>query len=220
VERLFNVCSVLPFQQEQIDAFLASDNYSPENLAEVMIRHIRENCLHETNDFLLEHERLPDAHEVHCGHLYMLVEMFLNHGLAPNYIFDEDTVLSAVSYVDYQYAAADITRLLLQHGGDPNLKIIDESAFDKLDFDIIFGATELPDRRLYDSWVHAWLVMIGFGGKPQNDSPVLHLKEGYSLNQFQNHERFSFSIDRKTDDPEGWVMYIIDRNTNEIAATL
>ena len=95
-----------------------------------------------------------------------------------------------------------------------------ESAFDSLDFDIVFGALNQDDRRMYDSWVHTWLVMVGYGGIPKNGVKPLNLKVGYSLQQLRNHINFDFTIQKTNSAADGWVMHIFDKTTKERIADL
>jgi len=50
------------------------------------------------------------------------------------------------------------------------------------------------DPRIYDLLVHAWFVLIGYGGRPSNGVDPVQMKEGYSLELLRNHEQYGFRI--------------------------
>lgn len=223
MERLFQMCSQKPLPLDSIRDLLLKKQYTAEQLTQVVIRHFRENCWCETQDFESEYGRLPQRHEVFCTSLYDLLGLFLEFGLDPNISYEHETVLSAVLYIDYHYDAADAARLLLESGADPNAiadQQFEESAFEQIDCDVIFGALEQEDRRVYDSWVHAWLVMVGFGAKTDIGAVPVKMKEGYSVEIFREHERFDFTIEMTKASRDGWIMHIFEKETGREVAEL
>ena len=223
MERLFQLCSQKPLPLDSVRAFLRKQQYTAEQLTQVMIRHLKENCWWETQDFESTHERMPQKHEAFCADLYELIQLFLEFGLKSNLIYARETVLSLVLYIDYQYAAADIARLLLENGADPNAIVDDEgeeTAFGRIDGDVVFGALEQDDRRVYDALVHAWLVMVGFGAKTNVGEVPVKLKDGCSVEMFREHERFDFTIEMTKASRDGWIMHIFEKETGKEVAEL
>ena len=220
MECLYEACLQSPVQFSHVRKLLDDGNYSPENLTSVMLKFIDDACFCETREFVNTNGRTPCRQELHSGYLFDLMSLFLEYGLEPNLIIDEETILRALIYCDYDCIAADTARLLLENGADPNMDIDGESAFDAIDFDVIFGVLNQEDRRMYNSWVHLWLIMIGFGGTPRSGMPPLSMQEGCSFETLRNHERFDFSIEKTNLDPDGWIMHIFDKLTGKDAATL
>ena len=223
MERLFQMCSQKPLPLDSVRELLIKEQYPAEQLTQVMIRHLKENCWWETQDFESTNERKPQKHEVFSVCLYELTKLFLEYGLDPNLCYEKETVLSLMLYIDYQYAAADIARLLLENGADPNAITDDqfeETAFDQIDWDVVFGALEQDDRRVYDAWVHAWLVMVGFGAKTNVGDVPVKLKDGYSIEMFREHERFDFTIEMTKASRDGWIMHIFEKETGREVAEL
>jgi len=220
MERLYKACMQIPVQFSQIKQMLDEGNYSSEDITSAMLKFVDDACFLETREFVNTNGRIPLKQELHIGYLYELIVLFLEYGLDSNLIINDETVLRALTYVDYDCVAADAARLLLENGADPNMDIDGESAFDSIDFDVIFGSFEQEDRRMYNSWVHLWLIMIGFGGTPRNGTPPLSMQEGYSFEILRNHERFDFSIEKTSPDPDGWIMHVFDKLTGEDVATL
>jgi len=220
LDRLYEACMQIPVQIESVRKILDAENYSPEALSSFMIKFIDDNCFLETRNYIEDNGKMPEQHELHCGYLCDLIRLFLEYGLNPNSIHNNQTVLSVAAYVDCGYVAANAVRFLLEHGANPNMIIDGESTFDELDFDIVFGSFEQEDRRMYDNWIHTWCVMIGYGGKPSNGTPPLKMKEGYTFDLLRNHEEYDFFIEKNKDAPEGWILHIFERESKIEIATL
>ena len=159
----------------------------------------------------------------HSTYLYEVMEFLLRFGLDPNY-----TVSGDYGLMDYicntvnGYVAADTLRLLFENGGDPNLLSDNESFYDDIDFDICFGALKMRDRRRYDSLVHCWMVMIGFGGKPGNGSTPLDLSNEWHPEigsipfvpeQLKDHKNYTFGISHIANRGDAPTIHIFNKRT-------
>lgn len=233
MENLYAACSQLPPDFAKIRSLLENSSYSPEVLSAVMINHISHNCWCETTDFISEHGRYPEVHEIHSSYIYELTKLMLEFGLDPNIITDRSNIVDELELVDYNYTAADTIRMLLEHGGDPNLICDSESLFEWLDSNIILDVSYgfvgdsddedsnyLYDWRVYDIKFHIWLVLMAYGGKLMSGAEPVKLKEGLSLSMFRQHENFDYSIEYTKAYDKGWVMHIFNRETKEEVATL
>ena len=220
MERLYDACMQIPVRFEKVKEILEKEHYSPESLSAFMVEYISDNCILETRSYIWENIQIPDQHELHCGYLCDLIRLFLEYGLDPNVIHDNRTVLSVAAYADCNHVAADAVKLLLDHGADPNMILDGESAFDEIDFDVIFGSFEQEDRRMYDAWVHTWLVMIGYGGKPSNGTPPLKMADGYTYQLLRDHESYDFYIEKNGTDADGWIFHLIEKESRNEIGTL
>ena len=138
-----------------------------------------------------------NADEEYIGHdkyVYMIVELLLKYGLDPNAIYSSENIMLSLKYIRFDYAVADTLKLLIEHGGDINLYIDGERLFDIFDFDVIFDAVELYDRRAFNALAHCWMVMVGYGGVPRCGAAPLDTfyktdyDEGHDEKEFQLSE--------------------------------
>ena len=232
MEKLLAACSQLPTDLKYIRNLLESENYSPEVLSAVMLRHAETNCWYEVGDFLDANGRYPEKHEVHSAYLYELTELMLEFGFDPNLILEHDGFVCLLDLVDYGYIAADTMRLLLEHGADPNLRFESDTLFESLDANIVIDVSYgfvgevkednnyLYPWRIYDIKFHMWLVLMGYGAKLNTGKPPVTMTNDQPLTIFRQHERFDFRIEYTKEARDGWIMHIFDRNTCEEVATL
>lgn len=124
-----------------------------------------------------------------------------------------------IPYIDHEYVSADTLRLLLENGGDPNLRIDMESAFEEADFEVWFGAVEQEVRWRYDAWVHTWMVLLAYGGEIPGKGPMVETfreygnhttDETFDLKKLRNHRQYFYGLTKGNPDP---VLHIFDRNT-------
>lgn len=161
MQRLYEACKQIPICLSSIKQLLRTNNYSPDQLFNVMLRFVDEDCFFETQRLLDLQGTPPQRQELHCGYLGELMEMFLQHGLTLNKVVDGQSLLSELFYVDYEYTAANTARLLLENGANPNMLLDGETIFDAIDFDIAFGHRNM---RIFNERVHFWFVLIGYMG--------------------------------------------------------
>lgn len=232
MEKLYAACSQLPPDLQSIERILNDGNYAPNLLSDILYRFVMKRCFFEVSDFIDEHSRLPEKHEVHSAYVYDLTKLFLKFGLDPNFINNNDGFAHWLEIADYGYISADTMRLLLEHGLDPNIQYESESLFEELDsnviIDVSLGLIEDDDSdnkheggwRIYDIRFHLWLVLMGFGAKLNTGNPPLTMTKDQPLTIFRQHERFDFRIEYTKEVRDGWIMHIFDRNTGEEVATL
>jgi len=138
---------------------------------------------------------------IYAPYLYQVMELLLRYGLDPKEKRDGHRLLSALLYVEYGYTAADTLGLLFEHGADPNYEPDDdESAFEKADFDIWFGALEQYNRQTYDAWLHSWMVFIGYGATVPDGKPPLEVfreydsEEWFDLGKLRQHRNYYWGL--------------------------
>lgn len=167
-----------------------------------------------------EPEIIPNRHSTY---LYQVIEFLLKHGLDPNYSVPGDYgIMDYIANTVNGYVAADTLQLLFENGGDPNHISNGESFFDGIDFDIWFGAVEMEDRRRYDSLVHCWMVMIGYGGQPYNGASPLdlfnewHPEIGtipFELDRLKDHRNYTFGITHVSNRGDAPTLHIFNKRT-------
>ena len=152
--------------------------------------------------------------EVQQHPLLLFLKLLLECGFDPNTRIDGDleNVMIALKYVDKPFLAATCLRELLEHGADPNLETEYGGFFEDIDADICADINLLPDR-IPLHWFHLWLVLIGFGGRPEKAAPFT-LKEGHSYSELKCFEYFDYYLRYDPEKKEN-IMHIIDTRTNE-----
>ena len=161
---------------------------------------------------------------LHSTYLYEVMEYLLECGLDPNYCKDEDySLMENIRYTLNGYVAADTLHLLLEHGGDPNLAHGGESLFDVIDYDVDYDMDGQIDRRLFDSLVHCWMVIIGFGGGQVRGATPLtryrewnlfnHHEKTFDVRDLRNHRNYTFGLSHVEDRDYAPVLHIFDRRT-------
>ena len=167
---MFHLFMELPPRFNYIETLLSNHTYTCENINESFCEFVEE-CFCEYRDFIDKHGRKPSEEEIHSTYVFPLCKLLLKYGLDPNYVFgemySESNVMYQVYWIDTPYVAADTLRLLLEHGGDPNLLVDGESIWHLSDFDIWFdvlwGYAQDPQYSTqFDSRFHFWLVLRGF----------------------------------------------------------
>lgn len=214
MEALYQACCELPCDLNKIEQMLKSKHYTPEELTQTILRLMDQECFIESHDFIDVHGRKPERGELHTHYLYDLLRIFLAFGLNPNEIQDGDNVMSSLGYVGNGYDAANCLRLLLEHGGDPNLVVDYESNYDYLSFRISYDMYEY-DQDYIDTLVHLWFVASGYGGRYSSGIEPLEMKNGHSIEELRTHEQFAYFIEPWPDKPSCWTMHIIRKETGE-----
>ena len=119
----------------------------------------------------------------HSFYLYEVLNLLLKFGLDPNYAVKGDySLLDYVLNIVNGYIAADTLSLLFENGGNPNLISDGDHFFDEAAFDVVFDAVEHRDRRRYESLVHCWMVMLGYGGTSSLEGETVDVFQEYSDN--------------------------------------
>lgn len=150
---------------------------------------------------------------VHSAYLFGLIKLLLPYGLDPNFIDEGDNLLQDLCYINNEHIGAETLRLLLEHGGDPDLAVEGRSVFDQLDNDLRFDATMQPNRPLYNAMFHAWLVLLSFRKEPYPIRlfPRFPDQKPMTLADFRDHRNFSCCLQPM--ESGGISLCIFDRTT-------
>lgn len=165
ITSLFELCDRPNADLAEVEKFIINNNATPEEVTHAAIRLADENAL-EIHQFNYAEERKPFPDKLVTTNWDTLFEIFIKYGLLPNLIYTTDginyhNIMQEIRHVDNGDVAPIIMRRLMECGGNPNLEIDGEQLFPELDFDIVFDAVELDNKRLFDIEFKIWLVMIG-----------------------------------------------------------
>lgn len=177
-----------------------------------------ENCT--LKDLPLPNGIIPG---IPSAYIYDVVALLLPYGLDPNAVYETDghicNIMQSILFIDNEYVAADTLRLLLDNGGKPNLWVGTETIFERIDEDIWFGSVEQEIRWRYDSWVHAWLVLLAYGGEIPGKGPMVQTfreyenyrtEELFDLKKLRDHRNYRFGL---TLDNNERILHIFDKRT-------
>ncbi len=215
---LLSLLEPLPPDLKAIEEYLQSAALSPEAITVNAILFIDDYCQFEYGD-----NDQPEHY--HGTYLKSILELFLQHGLQPNGIYDAYNVMQECKWVDTGYAAADCMSLLLENGGDPLLIIDGECLFDEIDFDVIFDAHNQENRDRFDMLVHLWLVMVGHGAitRTKNgerkplwsvyDLPSYYDKGPFTVEYLKEHRNYTWALTHIPRNGESWSLHVIDKAT-------
>ena len=216
---LLEKLTAIPPDLKEIKNIINEGKYSAEDVSIIGAVFIYNSCGYmDTSDPL---NYIPI--EPHSPYIYDAVKLLLKHGLDPNLVYDQINIMQSLLSVATPYVAADTLALLLENGGRVDLEVDGDRIFDDLDFDIIFGAYNQEARCFYDSWVHCWMVMIGYGARLKDGSiPVETYKvfdEKYIESSpfdpalLKEHQNYTFGISNVPGRGENWSLHIFDRRT-------
>lgn len=215
--RLFELCNKPNVELFQVEQLIIDMKLTSEEITRTAIKLADANTL--------EIHQCNYTDELVTTNWVELFEIFIKYGLMPNYVYTDDgrnyyNIMQEIRYIDNGDTAPTIMRMLMEHGGNPNLQIDVETLFEWLDFSVVFDVIELNNKRLFDIEFKIWLVLMGFGGYIKNLECPVKMKTGYSVEVFKNFEDFDYTIDMINQAEEKWVMHIFNKSTNEEIATL
>ena len=218
---LYALCARTDIYIPEIEEYIEMHKISPDEISYTATMLV-ERYQFEIQDFIWEHERKPLSHELVCSNWIELFDLFISKGLNPNLVISDRegswyNIMDALFSVRNGEISLPILKKLLEIGGNPNLMIYDETLFDRVDFEIVFGAVEQEDREFYDIWVKFWFLLMGYGGRLSNGHDALKLKNGNSYEIFKNYERLSFNLEFTNED---WYMHIFLKDSGEEIAFL
>ncbi len=157
------------------------------------------------DDCVSQLAELPDCDDILSGetvpglpssHLTETLELLLDFGLDPNWIFQHDgelNIMVELQLIDNGYQGADSLYLLLSHGGDPNLVVDGERLVSEPYFDLWFDTCnrDMLYDALYAAKIHYCMVLIGFGAKLEdNDNELLERVDDFDLSLLRNHRDY------------------------------
>ena len=213
---LYWLCARTDADLKAIEEYIDTNEVSPERITRVATMLV-ERFAFEEQDFIMEHEREPMPHELIITGWVELFDLFISKGLDPNLIVRESerlryNIMHELFYMRNGNISLPILKKLLEIGGDPNLMLDDETLFDGVDFDIVFGAVEQEDRGFYATWVMFWLLLLGYGGRLSNGTPPITMKNGYTYDVFKDYERFDFDFEVTDND---WFIHVYFKDSRE-----
>lgn len=222
---LFGLCAKTDIDLDKIEAYIIGAKLDEEDITKTAIRLVDEySC--EVDSFKSANDREPEERELVSSNWLRLFELFLNHGLDPNAVYAREGItcgnlLWELTRIDNLYMIYKLFRFLLQNGADPNVRIDHEGMFNEIDGDIVMDATlmeiEGEDHDPYEKMFRLWLLLMSYGGERDAGGTILDIKEGYSVDMFENCESFSFRKEVTEDD---WFLHIYITKTGEEVAVL
>lgn len=221
IQKLFELCNKTDVNLKEVENFIISSNATSEEITRTAIKLADENSLEIIN---FEHfeERSPTPDELVSSNFIELFDLFIRYGLLPNYIYSDEratgyNIMEQIQFIDNGDIAPIILRKLMEIGGNPNLVVENKTVFHNADFDVVFDAVNTDNTHMYETEVKVWLVLMGYGGVLDDGRCPVEMKEGYSVEIFREFEKFNFKIEFGDKD---WTMYIYDKSTKEVVATL
>lgn len=224
----------LPFDPVAVEKLLESENYESAVVSRAGFD-LAEHCWSESLAYYDEHfeecryslaQTIPNT----VGeNLPAIFDLLLRYGLDPNAVCDGETIPGCVTGVFNGYAAADTLALLLEHGADPTRATHGESAFARLDYDVLFGVFDQKNLAILDAWVHSWFVMLGYLGDRAFDKPLITVfstrrsdcdLEPFTLGDLKQHRNYTFCLTNTPANGQDWSLHIVDKRTRwEVART-
>ncbi len=224
-DNLFNMCARLEIDLDKIESYIIGANMSSDDITRTAIRLVDEYC-YEVDTFVCENQRRPEADELVTSNWLRLFEVFIKWGLDSNSVYYDSehfsrNLLEVLSYIDNTDIVYKLLRLLFKNGADPNVRIDDESFFEKIDDHVVINATlfeiEGEDRAIYEKEFRLWLLMMAYGGRLQDCRKIVDIKDGYDIDMFANCESFSYRQEIVKGD---WFLHIYITKTGEEVAVL
>ena len=216
VKRLLALFEKMPPRLDEAFNELRNDSYTSEEMMAALCG-FAGICDSEYADLYRERQKEPKPEELRASYIYPICEMLLKSGMDPNTVADGENIMFLLPEIGGKNLGAKTMRLLLENGGDLDLKIDGESVFEQADSDLLFDVTELEDRGLFDCEFRVWLTLIGFGAKTSEGGSPIKIKEGYDASNFKQFEKFSYKIEFLDGD---WKMRIFDDEINREVAGL
>ena len=156
----------------------------------------------EVDDYIWENGKEPHPEELVSTNWVALFDLFLRCGLQPNLVLQDDehracwNVMDDLRFAANGDIAPSIMRMMMEHGGDPNLEISDETLFEAFDFDIWFDMVEMQEMMWkFDIEFKIWLVLISYGGGGLDENRPLDMQNGYRVEDLRMFENFDYELD-------------------------
>lgn len=221
IEKLFEICNKATVDLYEVENFIVSSKATAEEVTRAAAKLVSKNIL-EIIQFKHFEKRAPYPYELVSTNFVELFDLFIRYGLLPNYIYsDEDAedynIMEEIQFVDNGDIAPIILRKLMETGGDPNLVVGNHSVLESVDFDVVYDAVNVGNTHMFDIEFKVWLVLMGYGGVLSDGRCPVEMKKGYSAEIFREFERFDYKIEIGEED---WTMYIFDKNSKVVVATL
>ena len=153
--------------------------------------------------------------------LYRVMDFLLEQGLDPNTRYapdttEEENVMSALKFVYGTDEGARTMRLLLEHGGDPNLEMDCWTPFEWIDTDLSIDPLSAEEKDLCENFVQCLLVMQAYGGHFKDGAVPFVMRDGYSSEIFKEFEKFDFRIGHDEEKPG--CIHVFEKATGTVVA--
>ena len=152
------------------------------------------------------------------SHMHEALTLMLQYGLDPNLVFVENddygNIMQELHYVDNGYIAADCLALLLEHGGNPSIMIHNLCLIRVINTDLQFDLGEQGDRVRYDSLVHYWMVLVGYGAKLENGMEPVDMCKGHNASELKEHRNFYYGAIHSDKTEDRMEICFFDKETN------
>ena len=201
-EELKNLFIAIPPEWDAIRKILDNHRFTKEELAEIAYD-ATHNCFCEYQDavdkFGLENVVAKDL----SGY-YILesLKLLLDHGLDSNVCVGTKNALWYTQYIELPNVGAAAMRLLLEHGGNPNIVLPDpdKTNYGPLEMSLLedVDADVLEDAYDYglDYVVQCWMVLAAFGKAFRDGTPAITMLNGNDIDILKNFELFDYSIEK------------------------
>ena len=198
---LIKLFSAIPPDWDTIRDILYKHSFTKEELAEIAYE-ATDQCFCEYQDAVekFKYKNIV-IQNLHGYYIVEILRLLLNYGLDPNVCIGTDNALWNAQYIDFPNAGAAVMRLLLEHGGNPNLVLPDSdgtfyggaewSLLEDVDLDV------LEDARDYglDFSVQCWMVLAAFGKTFRDGTPAVTMLNGNNIEILKEFERFDYKVE-------------------------
>lgn len=200
--RLYDILMVRDFKLEALIEELSSCKYSPEDINIAACQYV-EDCAFDIVHYDSTGEQTPPHQpgEILPGypssHMYEALRLLVTFGLDPNYLVNQETsdemnIMDCLLDIENGYIAADCLALLLRHGGNPNLAVDGERLLDHCTMRIDYGLGDESICLRFDTWVHYWMVLVGYGAKLSGNQEAFHPSKGHDAIDLKNHRDYYY----------------------------
>nr|MBR4280894.1 hypothetical protein [Clostridia bacterium] len=210
-KKLYDLLFTKEFSLEALKRELATGMYTPDDVSIAGFQYV-DDCICDLVDEDWKTPRRPRGKVLpgYCSsHMLEALKCLLEYGLDPNAVYvegsDQCNIMSELRYVENGYLAADSLALLLDHGGNPCIKLNGGSFVRDVNTDLIFDLNNQRDRTRFDNLVHYWMVLVGYGAKLEDGQETIDLCPGHDVSELKNHRDFYYGAihsDRSDDHME------------------
>lgn len=166
VKKMCDVLSCIPPDFKTAETLFAEQQPTEQELMWLAVE-LADNTFGEYRDMLNENCPRVTPGKVHRDYLYDTILFLLDHEMNPNTVVDEHTteaenIMAVLRFTDGPDVAARTMRLLLEHGGDPNLDVDSLTPLSWMDDELCIDP--IWERWCCDHLVQCLMVMQAYGG--------------------------------------------------------
>lgn len=219
-KRLYDLLFTKEFSLELLKNELESGVYAPEDVSTAGFQYVDDCCC----DLVDDNWKTPlRPHGIvlpgYCSsHMLEALKCLLKYGLDPNALYgkgaDQSNIMSELRYVENGYLAADSLALLLDHGGNPSIILDGASLIRDINFDLLFDLNNQEDRTRYDSLVHYWMVLVGYGAKLEDGSESIDMCSGHDVSELKKHRDFYYGAIHSNRSEDRMEICFFNKQTN------